>query len=106
MLFWPRSTPNGWLLQLDGIRHRNSEREELTRTSWDQGENLEGDASQCRPLLRFGQGIKRLVWIMHCLNPIETLGFVKTGTQRYPDDSEVPIRSSLFSDWQKTQSIG
>jgi hypothetical protein len=40
MLFWPRSAPNGWLLQLDGIRHRNSEREELARTSWDQGESL------------------------------------------------------------------
>jgi hypothetical protein len=27
MLFWLRSTPNGWLPQPDGIRHRNSERE-------------------------------------------------------------------------------
>jgi hypothetical protein len=27
MLFWPRSPPNGWLPQPDGIRHRNSERE-------------------------------------------------------------------------------
>jgi hypothetical protein len=29
MLFWPRSPPNGWLPQPDGIRHRNSEREYL-----------------------------------------------------------------------------
>jgi hypothetical protein len=29
MLFWPRSAPNGWLPQPDGIRHRNSEREYL-----------------------------------------------------------------------------
>ena len=27
MLFWPRSPPNGWLPQPDGIRHRNSERQ-------------------------------------------------------------------------------
>src|SRR5215471_4156573 len=27
--FWPRSPPNGWLPQPDGIRHRNSEREYL-----------------------------------------------------------------------------
>ena len=31
MLFWPRSPPNSWLLQPDGIRHRNSEREYLER---------------------------------------------------------------------------
>ncbi len=31
MLFWLRSTPNGWLPQPDGIRHRNSEREHLAK---------------------------------------------------------------------------